>query len=88
MKRREVLANADQIVSCDRNVQHGEPEENFARIAAKWSITLGVKVTAAQVALCMIDFKTCRAIHNTGNVENWTDIVGYAACGAEVADAS
>jgi Domain of unknown function (DUF6378) len=47
-------------------VEHGErvygpPAENFAAIAARWSLVLGISVTPAHVALCLIDLKLALA---------------------------
>lgn len=87
MKRSDILSAAKCAVSRQRNETYGEPEDNFARIAAKWSVTLGVDVTPFQVALCMIDLKTCRLMHDPTNADGWCDLAGYAACGGEVAAA-
>ena len=37
MNRSQLLDAAKQIVTEDRNVQHGEPEDSFSRIAGHWS---------------------------------------------------
>ena len=33
MKRNEILENAAEIITTDRNKQYGEPEDNFCVIA-------------------------------------------------------
>ena len=38
MNRAEILDTAKQIVTQDRNVQHGEPEDSFSRIAGHWGL--------------------------------------------------
>lgn len=89
MTRDEVLRTAMEYVTKDRNKTHGEPEELFNHIAASWSVLLtqitGNKVvlTANHVALMMVAFKVVRSVSNPGNEDNWIDIAGYAACGAE-----
>lgn len=65
---------------------YGTPETLFARIAARWSLTLFGRLTAPlearDVALLMLDMKQERAI--AGKTEDtWADIAGYAACAAE-----
>ncbi len=87
MTRAAVLEAAAQAVLRDRAATHGAPEDSFARLAAVWSVRLGVTVTAAQVALLLIDLKVERAWGNPGHADNWVDIAGYGACGGEVSGA-
>jgi hypothetical protein len=46
--------------------------------AVRWSQTLGVKVTPAQVCLCMIDLKMARLAHKI-HPDGAIDLAGYAA---------
>lgn len=85
MNRADVLGLARQAVTVDRAATHGAPENTFGRIAAVWSARLGVEITAAQVCILLVDLKTCRAWGNPGHADNWVDMAGYAACGAELA---
>lgn len=68
----------------ERRDQYGDPDEQFAAVARRWSITLGVEVTAAQVVLCMIDLKLARLQHNPGHPDSAVDVIGYAALLKEV----
>jgi hypothetical protein len=45
---------------------------------------LGIKVTPAQVIICLIDLKVVRVAHNPRHLDSITDIAGYAGCLAEV----
>ena len=83
MTRKELLEKAMQATT-ERAVQHGKPENVFARIAGLWSAYLGKELTATDVALMMTLFKVARAQGNPGNEDTWVDIAGYAACGAEI----
>lgn len=83
--RGEILAEAEQAVIVDRAATHGDVQGSFGQIAAIWSVRLGVTISAAQVAIMMIDLKTVRAWGNPGHADNWIDIAGYAACGGEIA---
>ena len=83
--RADVLDKAKQAVCTDRAATHGSVERTFDALAAIWSVRLEVKVTAAQVAILLVDLKTVRAWGNPGHADNWVDIAGYAACGGEVA---
>jgi hypothetical protein len=83
--RAEILATATEYVTRDRNAQYGEPEDLFAVIADLWSAYLGKEIGATDVALMMALLKIARARANPGNVDNWIDLAGYAACGGEIA---
>lgn len=73
-----ILLQAHSIIHGDREKTHGDPGRNLRDIAAKWSVTLQTAVTPEQVALCMIDLKTVRAMHDPGHHDHWVDIAGYA----------
>jgi hypothetical protein len=74
-----ILQEADRIAGEQRSRDYGHPKANHERIAVGWSVILGVPVTAAQVALCMIWLKVAREI-NTPKRDNRVDIAGYAKC--------
>jgi len=74
-----VLDEAKRIVFGDRNVDYGDPADDFANIAAKWTVTFGIPVSRDLVGLAMIDMKTCRHMHRRKR-DNLVDIAGYAAC--------
>ena len=71
--------DAARAAVVERAGAYGKPEDLFAAIARRWSLTLGVKIEARQVALCMIDLKMERAIVG-GSEDSVIDIAGYAAC--------
>lgn len=87
--RAQVLREAERITATDRNSSYGEPEDNFARIAAFWNVFLqdklkpGVEITAGDTAALMIMVKLAREM-NAPTEDNKIDIAGYAACWAEV----
>ena len=85
--RAGILDEAARIVTQDRNVTHGEPEETFGLIAAYWSAHLGIAVSETDVAALMTLFKLARLKANPTNPENWVDGCGYLACGGEIAAA-
>jgi hypothetical protein len=88
MKRSEILAKAEQAVTVDRAATHGDVENNFATLAAIWSVRLGVSITPAQATIMLIDLKTVRAWGNQMHADNWIDMAGYAACGGDMADSA
>lgn len=87
MTRKEILAEAEKIVCNDRNVQYGEPEDNFLRIATLWNAYLGkIHVTSYDVAVMMCLFKIARLQGSAfESIDSWVDLIGYAACGGEIA---
>mgnify|MGYP007098745758 CR=1 FL=1 len=66
---------------------YGPPRELFAHIAARWSLVLGIAVSPAQVALCLIDLKLARLTRDPSHIDSIVDVAGYAAILGEVADA-
>lgn len=67
-----------------RRAQYGDARETFEQVAQRWSMVLGTGVTPAQVALCLIDLKIARLVHNPTDLDGQTDVAGYAACLREV----
>lgn len=86
MKRKEVLVGAYRCVMEDRAATHGDAEDTFSAIARVWSARLGIDLRPDQVAIMMVDLKTCRAWSNPAHGDNWVDMAGYAACGGELAE--
>lgn len=86
MNRQQILSIAEEYITKDRAATHGEAENNFANIAALWSICLGTEVSMKQVALMMVLLKVAREAQsdNPDHYDNWVDMVGYAALGAEL----
>ena len=85
MTRKECLDKAAQCVTQDRQSEYGGMEDNFRIIANFWSIYLGRKVYPVDVAAMMALLKLARAKANPRHGDNWIDLAGYAACGAECA---
>lgn len=84
-KRQEALDTASEIIHGDRNKHYGEPNENFTRIAVRWSMFLGRIIEPWQVAVMMIDLKMARLCEGYAD-DSITDIIGYAALTAEIKD--
>ena len=83
MNADDFLQHAAAVVR-DRRRSYGDPTDLFERVAVRWSQVLGTKVTAAQVALCLIDLKLARLAHDPTHLDSLVDIAGYAACLREV----
>jgi len=85
MKRSDVLAAADKLINGDRQANYGPPQENFARIAAGWSVILKTDVTPEQVALCMAWLKLARLV-NGPHDDSYIDGAAYMALAAELSE--
>lgn len=85
MNREEILIEATRCVMKDRNVTHGDPEDNFATIARYWQNYLLTPISAEQVAVMMILMKVSRLHTSPEHPDHWVDIAGYAACGGGIA---
>ena len=81
-----ILQNVQRIVQ-ERQQDYGHPLANFTEIAERWSLTLNTPITAAQVALCMIDLKMSRLSHNSRHQDSLLDILGYGVCLAQLGEA-
>lgn len=84
MDREETLDNAKVCVCGDREQDYGKPEQNFKLIAALWSAYLGITILPTDVPNMMIHVKQARIKTGHAKDDNWIDIAGYAACGAEL----
>ena len=94
MTKEEVLVKAKELISNDRNDSHGDAFKNHAEIAEFWNIFLDGKlqpmanITAADVAIMMILLKISRSTQGEKfNIDNYIDMVGYAAIAGEINDA-
>ena len=78
-----ILGHTAKVLE-ERRDGYGDPAEQFRAIADRWSITLGMPITPAQVALCMIDLKLARLAYDPGHIDSLVDVIGYAALLREV----
>ena len=94
--RSEFLAEAGELIDGERARTYGPPRPSFTRIADLWN-ALGVRMTvgdgiqapltAEDVARMFILMKVSRSQGNsaTPGIDDWVDIIGYAALGGEMA---
>ena len=78
-----LLQHAQGVIE-NRERSYGPAAESFEAIAARWSLVLGITVTPAQVALCLIDLKLARLSRDPTHLDSIVDVAGYAACLREV----
>lgn len=80
--RETVLDEAKKAVLSDRNVEYGDPEDNFAHIAGLWNAYLQQPLFEPyDVANLMNLVKIARSTTSPRQMDHWTDQAGYAACG-------
>lgn len=87
MKRDEILKSAGHLISKDRHDTYGDSATSHSRIAAFWSIYLGVELSAVNVASMMVLMKISRSVGGSASphLDNFVDICGYAALAGEMA---
>lgn len=85
MNRADILAEAKRLTTQDREQEHGDPHEQFARVAQVWGALLGVSIEPYQVPLMMAGLKMIRATGGRRNADDFYDLTGYAALSGEVA---
>lgn len=81
---KEELLDAAKAAVADRGLNYGSPEDNFGRIAKLWAAYLGHPVSTHDVANLMVLMKVARLQNSPTHLDSWTDIAGYAACGANL----
>ena len=92
--RGEILIETAEIIDGDRNVDYGEPYDDFTTTAAFWQTYLErivfrrgkIMIEAHDVAALMMLLKTARLTWTADNKDHWKDAIGYAACGWECVD--
>lgn len=82
MSEPSILDEAKAVLA-DRRARVDDPQGNFARIAAIWSVVFGHPVTPKQVALAMIGVKLGRECYRPWR-DNLVDLAGYAQCADEL----
>jgi len=91
MKAGCIASQAAELVSGDRERQHGSKRDNFERIAKLWNAYLqirrdpGAPLDAVDVGHIMVLTKLARTQSGAVNIDDWTDLCGYAACSGEIA---
>ena len=78
LPRESVCAEADRLVSGDRQADYGHPFEDFTRTGRIWGALLGLPdIDPAVVGLMMGGVKMSREVHRPKR-DNLVDLAGYA----------
>jgi hypothetical protein len=78
-----ILGHTAKVLE-ERREDYGDPADQFKSIAARWSLTLDMPVSPAQVVLCMIDLKLTRLGYDPRHLDSVVDVIGYTALLREV----
>lgn len=85
------LLDAAKAAVADRGLNYGKPEDNFRRIADLWNVYLNGRaagpaapITPVDQTIMMVLMKVARLQNTPTHLDSWTDLAGYAACGAEI----
>lgn len=73
----QVLENCKDIL-IQRGGEHGHADELFKRLAVRWTMQRGERITASQVAMYMVEFKLGRNDLNWRE-DNILDAINYLA---------
>lgn len=89
-EREQVLLDAVNLIVGDRNVDYGDPYDDFGMTADLWHSYLsrimdrhdGALVIEPQdVAVMMVLLKISRLSWTPQKKDHWVDIAGYVGCG-------
>lgn len=88
--RTDLLDEARDLISGDRNNQYGPPHQDFQRSADAANAygyrgPGGRPVEAHDIAVLVSLVKLSRITWQPGKRDSWADLAGYAACGYECA---
>lgn len=73
-----VLDIAKKICYGDRNIDYGDPYDDYVKTAKLFSIVLGSEVKPHQAAMMMICVKLSRLMHDPTKRDSIVDVAGYA----------
>lgn len=83
--RENILQEAIEHVTKNRQATHGNPEQSFSDIAALWSWYKGFDFTPTDVAMMQALLKVARQKTTPTHRDNYVDLAGYASCAGEMA---
>ncbi|HAT66259.1 MAG TPA: hypothetical protein DCS66_16975 [Flavobacteriaceae bacterium] len=84
MISKELLKEANKLISGKRHSDYGDKLTNHKNIAALWSIFLRTNITPHDVAMCMALVKVARLMHARKH-DSYVDLSAYAAIAGEIA---
>jgi hypothetical protein len=86
MNRDRTIEVAQTLINGDRQDEYGKAEENFKRIAVRWTQILGIEIKPWQVGVMMADLKLARLANGKPNLDSFIDGIGYLALASELSE--
>lgn len=86
MNRNRTIEIAQGLINGDRQEEYGKAEDNFKRIADRWTQLLGIEIKPWQVGVMMADLKLARLASGKPNLDSFVDGIGYLALASELSD--
>jgi len=83
-RAKDILTDAIDTLA-ERSKTHGHYDLTILRASKLWSDYLERKIDPMDVAICMALIKLSRIMETRSHHDNWLDICGYLAVGAELA---
>ncbi len=84
LNRKQILEEAIDVCTNDRQDQYGEPENSFSVIASLWSEYLNMPIKSSDVACMMTLLKIGRILRGKDKVDNYVDAAAYMAIAGEL----
>lgn len=84
MNRDRTIEVAQGLINGDRQDEYGKAEDNFKRIAERWTQLLGIEIKPWQVGVMMADLKLARLANGKPNLDSFIDGIGYLALASEL----
>lgn len=82
--RKYILDKALSVITGERQDAYGNAEDSFKRISMLWSAYTGICISEEDVANMMVLLKVARCKGQKFKADNYIDMAGYAALGAEL----
>jgi hypothetical protein len=86
LNRKQILEEAINVCTNDRQDQYGDPENSFSIIASLWTEYLGLTIKPTDVACMMALLKVGRILKGTVKADNYIDAAAYMAIAGELRD--
>lgn len=86
MNKKEIIKKALEHITGDREATHGDALEQHTYFAKLLTAFTGHLVTPQGSAIIMCLLKISRMSHGRHNMDDFVDLVGYAAIAGEIAE--
>jgi hypothetical protein len=80
----KIIDEAKRLVSKDRESDYGNKRKSHENVAKLWSAYLNIEITPHDAAILMCLLKIARTQLGKNRIDNYVDLVGYAAIAGEL----